>query len=319
YQTAKEFYDALGIPEMAVKKRADESAKESGKNTVDTAISVPQQEPKKSSARRKSVNIIVFLIVFLVLSLAVWQARTGLFDPFFGSDTEAEDGNGESTEEESVSVSISDSWEEIIASSDDGSYLDKYGIGDMKELDLGEEGLIVMELVAFDADELADGSGKAHMTWIAKDLLNSEHSITLNTGIREHSGWLESDMRSWLRESVLPLFPETVRLNIKKVKKYSNVYSYGTYVSADTIWIPSTREIFGEDRCKEKQGPEYKTAFLDASSRNRQHIGDSRTSLWWTRSASTDAINHFECVGYRDYSSINVTGNELGVVVGFCL
>lgn len=59
---------------------------------------------------------------------------------------------------------ITDSWEDILASEQDGTYATKYNIGDFKPLDLGSEGVVDMQIVAFDADELADGSGnKAHI------------------------------------------------------------------------------------------------------------------------------------------------------------
>ena len=142
---------------------------------------------------------------------------------------------------------ISDSWEEIIAAGEDGTYIDKYQIGDTKELDLGEEGVIEMELVAFDVDELADGSGKAHITWIARNLLNSEHAMNENNSC--NGGWPDSDMRYWLHDSILSKFPEALRTNIKEVTKYSmlNDHSYGsegeTIKSTDKIWIPSLKEI----------------------------------------------------------------------------
>ena len=35
-----------------------------------------------------------------------------------------------------------------------------------------------MQIAAFDADELADGSGKAAMTWISKQLLKTEPDMS---------------------------------------------------------------------------------------------------------------------------------------------
>ena len=46
-------------------------------------------------------------------------------------------------------------------------YAQKYNVGDVVMLDLDTEGIVPFELVAKDADELADGSGNAHMTWLA--------------------------------------------------------------------------------------------------------------------------------------------------------
>ena len=303
----------------------------------------PQKEERRAGGNNKPVIVIVLLLIIAVAALVVVQSRGGSSGPSASTDSDAAsqteehkqnvsgeddtvDGSSSDTEAaDTVSGeydralgTISDSWEEIIAAGEDGTYIDKYQIGDTKELDLGEEGVIEMELVAFDADELADGSGKAHMTWIAKDLLNTEHFM--NEEDTNEGGWPASDMRAWLRDSILPLFPETVRSNIREVKKYSNSYSdKGTISSSDTIWIPSSREMFGADNAYEDEGPEYLTAFPDHASRQKQHIGVSEPSRWWLRSASDsyDSIFYYVAFG-GSYWYGNSANNAYGVVVGFC-
>ena len=303
----------------------------------------PQKEERRAGGNNKPVIVIVLLLIIAVAALVVVLSRGGSSGPSASTDSDAAsqteehkqnvseeddtvDGSSSDTEAaDTVSGeydralgTISDSWEEIIAAGEDGTYIDKYQIGDTKELDLGEEGVIEMELVAFDADELADGSGKAHMTWIAKDLLNTEHFM--NEEYTNEGGWPASDMRAWLRDSILPLFPETVRSNIREVKKYSYSYSdNGTISSSDTIWIPSGREMFGADNAYEDEGPEYLTAFPDHASRQKQHIGVSEPSRWWLRSASNYSDYFFSNV-YSDGSLWydNRANYDDGVVVGFC-
>lgn len=303
----------------------------------------PQKEERRAGGNNKPVIVIVLLLIIAVAALVVVQSRGGSSGPSASTDSDAAsqteehkqnvseeddtvDGSSSDTEAaDTVSGEydralgpISDSWEEIIAAGEDGTYIDKYQIGDTKELDLGEEGVIEMELVAFDADELADGSGKAHMTWIAKDLLNTEHFM--NEEYTYEGGWPASDMRAWLRDSILPLFPETVRSNIREVKKYSYSYSdNGTISSSDTIWIPSGREMFGADNAFEDEGPEYLTAFPDDASRQKRHIGVSEPSRWWLRSASYDIGDDSIYVSIDGFSWFSHLANSVtGVVVGFC-
>lgn len=212
---------------------------------------------------------------------------------------------------------VTDSWEDIAAAGENGTYADKYSIGDQKELDLGDEGLIRMELVAMDADELADGSGKAHMTWVAKDLIRSEHYM--NPTDTNEGGWQESDIRFWLHESILPLFPETVRTNIKEVTKYS--YSRtenGTVASQDMIWIPSVRETLGGDSWEDR-GPDYTAVFLEDEGRHKYHPGNSAPSWWWLRSASSRRTGVFSSVHYYGGRFGDNASTELGVAIGFCL
>ena len=272
------------------------------------------QKKRLVSRNDKPLIVIVLLLIIALTALAASLSRRGSFsfslNSHLGSPSEKED---------RVYGSITDSWEEIIAAGEDGTYIDKYKIGDTKELDLGKEGVIEMELVAFDADELADGSGKATMTWIAKDLLKTKY--VMNKEMTNKGGWPVSDMRAWLRESVLPLFPEEVRSNIMEVKKYSFSGSdSGTLSSSDTIWIPSGREMFGADCSYENVGTEYMTAFQNEASRQKHPIGDSEPSWWWLRSASANSAKIFYFVGSDGSSwNSNYASSEIGVAVGFCL
>lgn len=54
-----------------------------------------------------------------------------------------------------------------------GDYATYYAIGDNIPLNLGSEGIVNMQIAAFDTDDLADGSGKAPITFISKEVLNT--------------------------------------------------------------------------------------------------------------------------------------------------
>ncbi len=227
----------------------------------------------------------------------------------------------EETEKDSsaseIEEELSTDWQKVITASEDGTYKESYNIGDTLELDLGEEGTITMELVAMDADELADGSGKAHMTWIAKDLLNTEHAM--NATVTNKGDWPDSEMRGWLREDVLPMFPQAVRDNIKEVTKYSYSYSdRGTISSTDSIWIPSRREITGAENTNEDEGTEYTDAYPDDDSRKKRHTDTPDLSWWWLRSASGGYGGSFD--NFYDGGSVDSNADyEGGVAIGFCL
>ena len=228
-----------------------------------------------------------------------------------------------------VKETISDSWEKIIASIQNGTYKSNYQIGDTKSLNLGPEGIIKMEIVAFDADELADGSGKAAITWIAQQSLEPRRmnpelqSVTdefgnsdCMEGTGSIGGWENSELRSWLKEYVKPLIPSTVRDAIKPVTKYSlirvnrqNFYpdELNNAASTDDIWIPSAREIFGWRERKETMGPYYSNF-------------SSQNSIWWLRSAGSSFKGTGFC--YVSYSRIEDEADSESlkpVIIGFCL
>ncbi len=289
---------------------------ESGSKTiVDLTTDKASDNRHEKAGYSKKNTAVIGLLIVLILGLAgaaVWMN----YGRFFGQSSE-----------KSPRL-ISDSWEEIIASAENGSYIRKYHIGDTKQLDLGEKGLversdslnysegdsvIEMELVALDSDELADGSGKAHMTWIAKNL--NTHTILakghkMNEKGMNYGGWPDSDMRVWLRGSVLPLLPDPIRSNIKEVKKYSYT-DRGTFSSVDTIWIPSRREIYGPEEADEDAGADYTAAFPDNESRKEFAWG-------WLRSASKGSEWFFYQINRDGLSAPAESQYEHSVYIGFC-
>ena len=220
-------------------------------------------------------------------------------------------------------------WEQVIGSTQTGKYK-TFSVGDMKELDLGTEGTVNMQIVAIDADDLADGSGKAPLTFISKELLKTNHrmnpalspsSAPYDEGTGSIGGWEKCEMRTYLKETVKPLIPQAVRSGIKEVTKYSKSYnSAGTAVNnaatTDDVWIPSDREIFGGSSY-ETSGPVYTDLFTDEDSRKKSVVGVASASQWWLRSAS--GSNRFHSV--RDNSTIasSVAISSYSVALGFCL
>lgn len=209
-------------------------------------------------------------------------------------------------------------WDQVIASTKTGKYK-TFTVGDMKELDLGTEGIVHMQIVGIDVDDLADGSGKAPLTFISKELLATSHMMNLTASTT--GGWEKCEMRSYLKDTVKPLIPENVRKAIVAVTKYSKTYNdAGTIVpnsvTVDDVWIPSKTEVFG-GTSYETLGHVYSDAFTDADSRKKFKVGASSAYGWWLRSAIT--TRNF---GYVSESGTSNSGNAYsthGVALGFCL
>ena len=220
-------------------------------------------------------------------------------------------------------------WDEIIAATKNGKYKN-FEIGAMKELDLGSEGIVHMQIVGIDVDDLADGSGKAPLTFISKELLNTSHrlnpartpsSAPYDEGTGSIGGWEKSEMRTYLKNTVKPLIPENVRNAIRDVTKYSNIFdTSGTKVlnsvTTDDVWIPSNYEIFGGTNY-ETLGHIYSDVFTDANSRKKFKVGAGYADNWGLRSAHNTTA--FRCVA--DYGSgyNNSASYDRGVALGFCL
>ena len=214
-----------------------------------------------------------------------------------------------------------DPWEEII---NNVNYATDYQIGKLVDLDFGEYGIHPMELVAMDADDKADGFGKAKMTWISKDIITIRN---MNEQWDKSGGWENSDLRSWLIEEVINDIPQLVANNIIQVNK-TYLDGNDTKTCTDNIWIPSCNEVFHTDSYYgnkyENSGCKYDEAFpfvehpetqsVDYSSQARLYNGNE--CIWWTR---TKKSHLYTCISSHGGGEDKYAYDELGIVIGFCL
>ena len=223
---------------------------------------------------------------------------------------------------EGAGVEITDTWEQIVAAAQDGTYATKYHRHDYKTIDMGAEGTITYEIVGIDQDVKENG-GAVPLTFLAKQALATTHRMnpdysagTSGTGCL--GGYSASEMRTYLDTTIKALLPEVVRTNLTPVVKHSIGFTasgelFTEMSSVETIWIPSTREISG---IYESTGPVY------SPSTRIRYKGNDPIS-WWLRSGTISGLN----VTARSFMCFDVNGNSSGfdansargVVPGFCL
>ena len=215
---------------------------------------------------------------------------------------------------------IPDSWEEIIASIDDGTAQQRYAVGAYKPLNLGQFGTVNMQLAGFNLDERADGRGKAATTWIAKEILSETHRWNPGwndgkAGTGTIGGWAKCELRKWMNEMVRPAIPENVRNRLVPVKKSQECYdTNGNWIqqtTKDSVWIPSCEEVFGNQSL-------YCGLFRNQDKRRVKRQNGS-AAWWWLRSASYFSLGASIVAsgGYHYYYDVDHT--SVGVVLGFCL
>lgn len=225
--------------------------------------------------------------------------------------------------EDEMYESITDTWQQIIANIGNGTYSTRYQVGDTKKIDLGTEGEVIMTIVGIDADDLADNSGKAPITWISKQLLKTSHRMNPakksgTSGTGALGGWAACEMRNYLINTIKPLLPSEVRNALKTVKKYSRIYNtsetaVNNVVSNDDIWIPSAYEV--NFTGYETSGVTYSTAFPDNASRINKVSGSA--AWWWLRSANY--IGTFVIVASDGSQGSCSAYYSNGVAVGFAI
>lgn len=209
---------------------------------------------------------------------------------------------------------ITDTWAQILAKEEAGTYSSAYSVGDIKYIDVGGTKL-PMQIVAFDTDDLAAG-GKAKITWLSLGLLDKKN---MNASGNTDGGWAECDLRDWMRNKVYPKIESSVRTAIKPVTKTyrSRSPSNETLSVTDTIWIPSAREMFGANSSYESSGGDYTAFFTENAGRIKKFGQAGSTSNWFCRSAYGSGGFYMVAATGKANSSLSASTVQ-GVALGFC-
>lgn len=222
-------------------------------------------------------------------------------------------------------------WDEVADSIADGTYKTKYKIGDTVPLSLGSEGVINMQIAAFDADTLADGSGTAAISWIGKELLvptqrmnpsiQGTHDDGYVEGTGSIGGWEKCEMRAYLKNTIKPLIPTKVRSCIVEVSKTQRALDTAgsgyTQTTTDDVWIPAKDEVKNNSQF-------YQSLFYDNASRVKTVAGTGERKAWWLR-GSTEYAKQTECFETVQHDgsilttvSANGATNQKSIALGFC-
>ena len=179
-----------------------------------------------------------------------------------------------------------------------------------------------MEIVAIDADDRADGNGKAGLTWISKTVLSTYHKMNPKYSANEEGtgtlgGWEKSEMRTYLKETIKPLIPAAVRNGIVEVTKVSRAYQASDetafqQTTTDDVWIPGHREIFNSTTY-DQSGAVYSQKFNNTASRIKKK---SSKESWWLRTGYNKS--QFVIVTSNGDSGFNTCQYNLYFALGFC-
>lgn len=188
------------------------------------------------------------------------------------------------------------------------------------------DGYIDMQIAAFDVDTLADGSGKAPITWISKELLRTSQRmnpqlVELSDGTRQEGtgaigGWEKSELRAYMIGTIKPLTPALVRAAVKPVTKTHSAYNTNRVnvlqTTTDEVWLPSHDELWSSAQC-------YPLFQNTTANRIKKKAYATGASAWWLRSvASGSSTSYFNTISDVGDYDIHHAASILGVVLGFC-
>ena len=158
-----------------------------------------------------------------------------------------------------------------------------------------------MQIVGFNHDDLADGSGKAGITFGMKNLYYSKYPM--NSSDTNSGGWDECKMRTSTMQTLFNNLPDDLQSVIKLVNKKATTgnQSTGIVTSQDKLWLYSEVELDGTTSSGYKdEGAQYE--YWQSHNTNSDRIkklnnGTGSANLYWLRSPFTGGSARFRVIG----------------------
>ena len=172
-------------------------------------------------------------------------------------------------------------------------------------------------IVGINHDDLADGSGKAGLTFEAtNDALGTQRMNATYTNI---GGWEKSELRGRLNTGDLwALLPSEFQSKVKPVTKMTDNKGGGSSgavsTTTDKIFLLSTTEVYGDLQADGTQYEYYKSKGVTKSN----YSGASLSDIRWTRSVYPEGSAAFRSVYSKGEWSNGSVGNSRDVLSAFC-
>lgn len=211
-------------------------------------------------------------------------------------------------------------WAQIAqAVADKDPILDVWQVGDTKDEVIAGETL-TFAIMGKNMDDLADGSGKAGLTFGMTQLMASTRQM--NSSNTNSGSFAGSAMYSWLSGTIYPNLTTELKDAIKAVNKKTSSGGGSSAIRTDAmyLWLFSEIEVFGTTtHSYAGEGTQYPYFATTAERIKRLSNGAGAASYWWERSPHTYNGNYF-CRVTTSGAAGNINANySYGVCFGFCI
>lgn len=219
------------------------------------------------------------------------------------------------------------SWEQISTASEIGIAQDLWNIGDTIDFVVNGETLTIA-IMDFKHDDLADGSGKAGITFGLKELMPTTRWSMNDSYSSSNTGGLKNLSIQKNLENLLEAFPTDVKSVIKGVSKKTSAGGGSSTINTDNlqIFLFSEIEVMGTATYSYSGEGSHYPYFATAESRHKVSYRNGDTNnemqadMWWLRSPAKDSNTSF-CYMQPVYDEPRTMtpSNLAGVCFGFCV
>jgi len=215
------------------------------------------------------------------------------------------------------------SWDRIGSISSNAYKI--YSVGDEKDVTLSTGEKLTFVILGFNHDDLANGIGKAGISWGMKNLMSYKSSM--HTSSSTDGSYITTKMRNETLPIIYEQLPSELKQVIKTVAKKYNFYSE-IRTTNDDIWLLSASEYLGANNYPNiDEGLLYdyyinvKNLIKNTNTPNARVVIPEFDNYYWTRTyidGEYIAITN----GSVDYV-VNIpiekeSADEAGICFGFC-
>ena len=223
---------------------------------------------------------------------------------------------------ESVSFN-DDSWE-LISKNVKSRKTDKYSVGDTKDVDLGELGTHTLRISNMSACTTETSETACGFVVEFTDIITKQKFNNTETNV---GGWKNSQLRTYINETIFTLLPselQNVIVDTKVISGHGSTSGEVNFETQDKLYLLSAKEIYGSKYtydlidAETKQLDYYKDQGVTSSGSTltiKQYDGSNLG--WWLRSACS-ANNRVFTISYTNGSPYtNGASNTSGVSPAF--
>ena len=186
----------------------------------------------------------------------------------------------------------------------------------------------MLSLIGFNHFRLADGTAMAKTVWHMIGAMSApykHHTTNVNTG-----GWAQSDIRTYLNETVLKNLPIHWQALIKTVQVKSSIGGLSAEISTsqDKLFLLSTAEVTTAEAAAVPYKNEIDAdadnitfaVFTDNNSRIRKTFNAEGSAVtWWLRSPDPSSAANFRCVLSSGFVAASGASGACSLAWGFCI
>lgn len=212
-------------------------------------------------------------------------------------------------------VFADNTWEQIIEACQLRKVPASWAVGDQKVMTIDGTDYPI-DIIGFNHDDYADGSGKAPITFQMHDCYHEMKYM--HTSETNSVGWTNSNMRLTHLPKIFVLMPEEVQNAIRNVTKLTSEGKKSSVIETteDGLFFLSEVEVTGDfSRSFEGEGTQYAYYAMGNSAAKTRN---GRSASWWLRSPNKSSSSYYVIIGSTGTSANSDANVNRSVALAFC-